>query len=165
MKYVKVYDSSGQIMDALSSLHFVYWNTISNMIDDCAGTDSRRMGLLSYDASTIWHLSGRPDFPQQYGFVTCQYTEIDKDEFEILRKALDEKTDDEIPDDISPDISPVTPDDDEYAVNLVKTSKIAEMSHTCEAVITNGIDIVLSDNNTYHFSFQISFIYVKIFFV
>ena len=26
------------------------------------------------------------------------------------------------------------------------------MSHTCEAVITNGIDIVLSDNNTYHFS-------------
>lgn len=152
MKYVKVYDSSGQIMDALSSLHFVYWNTISNMIDDCAGTDSRRMGLLSYDASTIWHLSGKPDFPQQYGFVTCQYTEIDKDEFEILRKALDEKTDDEIPDDISPDISPVTPDDDEYAVNLVKTSKIAEMSHTCEAVLTNGIDIVLSDNNTYHFS-------------
>jgi len=30
--------------------------------------------------------------------------------------------------------------------------KIAEMSNTCNKVITNGFDVILSDGNSYHFS-------------
>ena len=150
MKYVKVYDSNSQIVDALSNLHFVYWNSISNMIDDCSGTDERRMGLLSFDASTIWHLYGRPEFPQDYDFSTCQYTEIDKEEFEALRSVLDDEDDSH---EDTPQPSPTDDDPvDENTLELVRMSKLNEVKKLCEDVIAHGIDVTLSDGGQHHFS-------------
>lgn len=152
MKYIKVYDSNSQIVDALPSIHFVYWNSISNMIDDCSDTDARRMGILSFDASTIWHLSGRPNFPQEYEFVTCQYTEIDRDEYEAIRAALDNQDDNPDDPDVAP--QPTPPDDpvDDNTVEMLREAKINELSKICENVITSGVTVPLSDGEQHHFA-------------
>lgn len=150
MKYVKVYDTDNQIVDALSDLHFVYWNAISNMVDDCSDVDARRMGLLSYDASTIWHLAGRPEFPVDRGYVTCQYSQIDKEEFEALRAALDNQ--DEDPADPEPPIPSGDDPVDAHTLEMIRQNKLAETSQACENVITHGFDIVLSDEKQHHFS-------------
>lgn len=151
-KYIKILNEDGYVVDALSAINFVKWDERSNMCVVCPDYDTNIMGILSYDTSTVWHILGKPEFPAGRGYITVTYVEIDKEEYDILRNALDEQSEDDEPiDDIIPS-GDDTPDDDEHAVSLVKTSKIAEMSRTCEAIITNGIDIVLSDNNTYHFS-------------
>lgn len=150
MKYIKVYDNNGQILDALSTLRFVYWNSISNMIDDCSGTDERRMGLLSYNASTIWHLYGRPEFPQEYNFSTCRYTEIDKEEYDALRSVLDNN---EEPHDDTPQPTPIDDDPvDENTLEMVQEAKLNEVKKACEEIIANGINVTLSDGKQHHFS-------------
>lgn len=153
MKYVKVYDTDNQIVDALSDLHFVYWNAISNMVDDCSDVDARRMGLLSYDASTIWHLAGRPEFPVDRGYVTCQYSQIDKEEFEALRAALDNQ--DEDPADPEPPIPSGDDPVDAHTLEMIRQNKLAETSQACENVITHGFDTVLSDGQSHHFSLTV----------
>ena len=89
-KYVKVIDTNGKIVDALDTLHFVKWNSRAKMVDNCKDTDPNRMGLLSYDVSTIWHIEGTPEFPAEREYITTNYVEIDKDEFEAIRKAIDD---------------------------------------------------------------------------
>ena len=78
-KYVKVIDTNGKIVDALDTLHFVKWNSRARMVDNCKDTDPNRMGLLSYDVSTIWHIEGTPEFPAEREYITTNYVEIDKD--------------------------------------------------------------------------------------
>jgi hypothetical protein len=41
---------------------------------------------------------------------------------------------------------------EEVTIDFIKTSKIAEMNYLCNKTITNGFDVVLSDDNSYHFS-------------
>lgn len=44
-------------------------------------------------------------------------------------------------------------DDD---IDIVKDAKITEMSITCNKIITDGFDIVLSDKQSHHFSLEVS---------
>ena len=83
-KYVKVIDTNNKIVDALDVLHFVKWNSRAGMVDNCKDTDPNRMGLLSYDASTIWHLEGTPEFPAEREYITTNYIEIDR-EFPVMK--------------------------------------------------------------------------------
>lgn len=152
-RYIKVLNENNQIVDALSQINFVKWDERSNMVVVCPAYDTGVMGMLSYDISTIWHIAGKPQFPESRGYITTTYTEIDKEEFEILRKALDEKSEEDDPiDDITPDPIPDVPDDDEQTLALVINSKLLEMNKVCNTIITQGIDVVLSDGNSHHFS-------------
>ena len=45
-------------------------------------------------------------------------------------------------------VDPIT----EITVDYVKKVKIADMSNTCNKMITNGVDVQLANGNTYHFS-------------
>ena len=144
-KYVKVIDTNGKIVDALDVLHFVKWNSRAEMVDNCRDTDPDKMGLLSYDVSTIWHLEDTPEFPTERGYITTNYVEIDKEEFEAIRKAIDDGKD------IEPEPEP-EPEEDDGSVAFVKAAKITEMSKTCEKIIFAGIDVVLSDEESHHFS-------------
>lgn len=86
-------------------------------------------------------------------YETAEVIKIDESEYNTLKAALE--TEDEIV------IEPETPVEEvpeyvdpntEVTVDYVKSVKIAEMSNTCNKVITNGFDVVLSDGNSYHFS-------------
>lgn len=86
-------------------------------------------------------------------YETAEVIRIDEQEYNTLKAALE--TEDEIV------IKPETPVDEEseyvdpnevVTVDYVKSVKIAEMSNTCNKVIINGFDVVLSDGNSYHFS-------------
>lgn len=154
-KYVKVYDENNKIVDALSELNFVFWNPVLNMVDNCGDTDERRMGILSTYATTIWHLYGRPAFPESRGYITCRYTEIDKEEYESLRDALDHE--DEGDPDIDPE--PDTPDEpdptDPDSVGIIKEAKLRAISKAENDTITAGFDVVLSDGKSHHFSLTV----------
>lgn len=148
-KYVKVIDTNNKIVDALDVLNFVKWNVRAQMVDNCKDTDPNRMGLLSYDASTIWHLEGTTEFPVERGYITTHYSEIDREEFEAIRKAIDDGKEIEP----TPEPEPDDPGDD--SIELVREAKIREMSQTCEDIITEGVDVVLSNGETHHFSLTV----------
>lgn len=154
-KYVKVYDENNKIVDALSELHFVFWNPILSMVDNCSDTDDRRMGILSAHATTIWHLLGRPAFPESRGYITCQYTEIDKDEYESLRDALDRDDEDDTPVDPEPDVPDVPDPTDPDSVAVIKEAKLRSISKAENDTITSGFDVVLSDGKPHHFSLTV----------
>lgn len=88
-----------------------------------------------------------------YKYESAEVIQIDEQEYSTLKTALE--TEDEIV------IEPETPVEEEpeyvdpnevITVDYVKGVKIAEMSNTCNKVITNGFDVILSDGNSYHFS-------------
>ena len=88
-----------------------------------------------------------------YKYESAEVIQIDEQEYNTLKTALE--TEDEIV------IEPETPVEEEpeyvdpndvITVDYVKSVKIAEMSNTCNKVITNGFDVILSDGNSYHFS-------------
>lgn len=77
---------------------------------------------------------------------------IEKDEYDILYEAI-EKGDD-IPiesDEPKVEEHPIEPET-EVTIEYVKEMKISELSTICNNVITNGLDIVLTDEKLYHFS-------------
>lgn len=45
--------------------------------------------------------------------------------------------------------------DEDVTLDYLKTQKIKEMNHICNQVIVGGIDIVLSDGETHHFSLTV----------
>ena len=86
-------------------------------------------------------------------YETAEVIRIDEQEYNTLKATLE--TEDEIV------VEPETPVEEEpeyvdpnevITVDYVKSVKIAEMSNTCNKVITNGFDVTLSDGNSYHFS-------------
>lgn len=88
-----------------------------------------------------------------YSYESAEVIQIDEQEYNTLKSALE--TEDEIV------IEPETPvvEEPEYVdpntqvtVDYVKSVKVAEMSNTCNKIITNGFDVILSDGNSYHFS-------------
>lgn len=87
-------------------------------------------------------------------YETVEVIRIEKDEYDILYEAI-EKDEDVIiePEQTPPadDIPAVDPNK-EVTVEYVRAAKIAEMSAVCNKVIENGIDVMLSDGQIYHFS-------------
>ena len=81
-----------------------------------------------------------------------EVTQIEKDEYDVLFETIEAGKDvviepeqepvEELPDELPSDIT----------VEYVKTMKLAEMSNKCNQTITNGFDVMLSDNKVYHFS-------------
>ena len=78
---------------------------------------------------------------------------IDQEEYDILYDAVEKGEEIEIEQEQeTPEVEvPVDPNE-EVTVEYVKSVKLAELSTTCNKVIENGIDVVLSDGETYHFS-------------
>lgn len=88
-----------------------------------------------------------------YKYEVADIIQIEETEYNTLKSAL------EVEDEIA--IEPETPVETEpeitdpntdITIDYIKNVKIAEMSNTCNKIITNGIDVQLSDGNIYHFS-------------
>lgn len=87
-------------------------------------------------------------------YETVDVISIDEDEYNILLEAVE--SGEEIipePEPSEPDIDiPPVDENEEVTIEYVKAMKLAEMSNTCNTVITKGFDAVLSDGETHHFS-------------
>ena len=137
------------------------------------------MGIISSDQTLIWHLEELNPFPVD-DYETVKIVEIEKEEYDILKVALDENKEIIEPEPEEPiepepeepiEPEPEEPTEDEIVdantLELVRSSKIYEMDKTCQTVIESGVDIQLSDGNVYHFSLtmtdqlNISSLYLK----
>lgn len=79
---------------------------------------------------------------------------IDKDEYDILYDAIEKGEDVTVEPEQPPPMedTPIVDPNEGVTVEYVRAAKTAEMSTVCNQVIENGIDVILSDGKTYHFS-------------
>lgn len=98
-----------------------------------------------------------PESTDGLSTVSATVTEITEEEYNMLYSAIESGA--EIPadnDDGSMTQNNIedTPidSDTEVTIEFVKEKKISEMSTACQNTITNGFDVVLSDDETHHFS-------------
>lgn len=87
-------------------------------------------------------------------YETVEVIRIDKEEYDILYEAVAKGEDIVVePETVEPEVDvPVVDPNEEVTVDYVKSAKIAEMNATCNKVIENGIDVMLTDGQIYHFS-------------
>ena len=143
-----------EIIDVIEDIQYVSYQPRNKMLI----LSDKKDGSVGFCSSNgeIYRLE---DQPETIGFDINQVVkliEIEEDEYEILKEALglNEKIEyDEPQPEPEPEPEPPTEEEiiDQNEVNMVKSSKLKKMSNTCNSVITNGFDIVLSDGNTYHF--------------
>lgn len=95
-----------------------------------------------------------PVTTDKISYETVEVIKIDKEEYDILFEAIENgdeiEVDPEQPEDIGE--PPATDETEEITVEYVRSRKISEMSNACNNVITQGLDVVLSDGIKYHFS-------------
>ena len=87
-------------------------------------------------------------------YETVEVIRIDKEEYDILYEAIEKGEDVVVEPEQTPPVEdmPVVDPNEEVTVEYVRATKVAEMNVTCNKVIENGIDVMLSDGNVYHFS-------------
>jgi len=87
-------------------------------------------------------------------YETVDVIRIDKEEYDILYAAIEKGEEIEVqPEQPAPEEDiPVVDPNEEVTVEYVKAAKVAEMNTTCNKVIENGIDVMLTDGQIYHFS-------------
>lgn len=95
-----------------------------------------------------------PVTTNRVSYETVEVIRIDKEEYDILYEAIEKGEDIEVqPEQPAPEEdAPIVDPNEEVTVDYIKTTKIAEMNFVCNKVIENGIDVMLSDGNVYHFS-------------
>lgn len=98
-----------------------------------------------------------PTITELLDYTTVKIIVIEKDEYDTLFEAIETGKEIEITDE-EPDIQEELPQidpDEEVTIEYVKAVKSAEMSATCNKIITNGFDAILSDEENHHFSLKI----------
>lgn len=98
----------------------------------------------------------KPIISNDVPYLSASIISISKEEYESLYEAIEnneqidiEEQEQQIPEE------PEIPQEEQVTVAFAKESKIKEMSNKCEKTITNGIDLVLSDGESHHFSLRI----------
>ncbi|SCX76651.1 hypothetical protein SAMN02910441_00107 [Ruminococcus sp. YE282] len=88
---------------------------------------------------------------EDIGAITADVIEIDKEEYDELYELIEH--DEEIEPYPEPEPSPESePEPEDITVAYAKKLKLKDMSNTCNNIIFAGIDVVLSDEETHHFS-------------
>lgn len=95
-----------------------------------------------------------PVTTDKISYETVEVIKIDEEEYNILLDAVETGKEIEIEQETETPVEdePVVDPNEETTIEYIKASKIAEMNYVCNKVIENGIDVVLSDGKTYHFS-------------
>ena len=99
----------------------------------------------------FYHADWMKAIREDIGAVVADVIEITKEEYDILYEMIER--DEEIDPTPEPDLDPEpTPEPEDITVDYAKTLKIKEMNQTCQNTIFAGIDVVLSDDKSHHFS-------------
>lgn len=161
MIYYKVINQDRQIVDVLidNDIQYVKWQTVNKLFINCEKDIAE--GFISSDCNSIYHtddLSTSICDNNNIEIIEVTLKEITEDDYNILRKSIDENKPIKPEPEPIPEPEPETPDNDETDVDddntleLVRNGKVSEMSKVCNNTITNGFDIVLSDGLSHHFS-------------
>ena len=149
MNYYKLI-SGTNIVGIVTSLDFRRFQKKHRIILICDEQSAQYVQYKDILYHDNWMLPITSDL---YEYESAEVIQVDEQEYNTLKAALE--TEDEIV------IKPETPVEEEpeyvdpndvITVDYVKSVKIAEMSNTCNKVITNGFDVILNDGNSYHFS-------------
>ena len=138
----------GQIIDAVKELRCCRYDKRSGRVLRC-GTEEKPSGILSERTGEIYQVDGWPIFPDSVkpaGTVEISY--IDEEEYTTLKKALDISGPV-----VKPEEDPEIPAD--ATIEFVREAIIKKMSAACNAVITNGVDVVFPDGTISHFSLKL----------
>ena len=90
-------------------------------------------------------------------YIDVSIVLIDKAEYDALVEAFEIYDEIEIEPVDEPIVNEVPPvnEQEQATVEFVRDAKIAQMSKICHDTIVNGIDVVLSDGESHHFSLEI----------
>lgn len=149
MKYYKMI-SGTNIVGAVTQLSFVRFRPKHKTLNNCEISVAQYVlydGNL-YRDSWLFKLSGSEGL--EYSEV--KIVEIGEEEYNTLIAAFEKN--EEITETTQEEEVQIPEEqvEDNPTIDFVKASKLAEISHACNVIITNGFDIVLSDGETHHFS-------------
>jgi hypothetical protein len=152
MNYYKVINNDRQIIDVLidNNITYVKWQNVNKLLISCDEQEAE--GFLSSDCMSVYHTENFSKLPSDVDFIEVILKEITEDDYNLLRKALDESKPIEPEPEPEPTPEPEEPKPDDDTLQLVKSGKVSEMSKVCNNTITNGFDVVLSDGKSHHFS-------------
>ena len=107
-----------------------------------------QLGDVLYRANWMW-----PETTDTIKYEVADVIRIEKDEYDLLCKAVETNEEIVIEEEPVVEIEPVVVENP--TIDFVRTSKISELRHDCNKAITNGVDIKLSDGETRHFSMSL----------
>jgi hypothetical protein len=118
-----------------------------NILISCAEQEAECIQIEDNYYHAGWMKAVREDI----GAITADVIEIDKEEYDELYELIEH--DEEIEPYPEPEPSPEPePEPEDITVAYAKKLKLKDMSNTCNNIIFAGIDVVLSDEETHHFS-------------
>ena len=107
-----------------------------------------QLGDILYRANWMW-----PETTDNVQYEIADVIRIEKDEYDLLLKAVETNEKIAIEEEPVVEIEPVMVENP--TIDYVRSSKIAELKSDCNKTITNGVDIKLSDGETRHFSMSL----------
>ena len=107
-----------------------------------------QLGDVLYRANWMW-----PEITDSVKYEIADVIRIEKDEYDLLLKAVE--TNEEIAIEEDPIVEIETVVVENPTIDYVRSSKISELKRDCNKAITNGVDIKLSDGETRHFSMSL----------
>ena len=164
MIYYKIIENS-QIVDVNTDFELNYVNYVGHcdsfMI--CQPNENP-VGVISSDGGKIYHIVGYADIPSALSelYSTVNIVEIDKEEYDSLKTALDEN---KIVNEPEPEIIPPVEEEPKtqeeieaelaylQSLQFIKDSKVQYMSYVCQQTIYDGCNIKMDDDTLRHFSF------------
>ena len=156
MKYYKIVNNSN-IVAVITEEHFRRYSTIAKavMVATIAAAQFCEANDTFYHVNWMKPIGG--EIAARIGIVDVDSIEsIGIDEYNALKEAIEnEDVIPVIPDEPEDDIPEEIPGEDTSTLEFVKQSKIAQMKKACHDAITNGVDVVLSDGITHHFTMEI----------
>lgn len=107
-----------------------------------------QFGDVFYRANWMW-----PENTDSVKYEIADVIRIEKDEYDLLRKAVETNEEIVIEEEPVVEIEPVVVENP--TIDYVRASKISELKYYCNKAIINGVDIKLSDGETRHFSMSL----------
>jgi hypothetical protein len=149
MKYYKLID--GQSFVGIATSYEL--RKIQAKYDSIIGCTEGEAQFVQYK-DKYYHAEWMRKPDERIEYYPIQMIEIDKNEYDELYEMIER--DEEIAPQPQPEPTPEPkPEPEDITVAYAKSLKIKEMSQTCENIIVNGVDVTLSDSETYHFSLTV----------
>lgn len=149
MKYYKIINES-HFVGVGTTNDLRRWQRKHNIMLSCEENEAQYIQCNDECYHAAWMV---PETKENSEYITLDVIEIDKDEYDTLFAMIENN--EEIPpieEEIIPPADEYIEPSEESTIEFAIASKIAEMSNTCNKVISKGFDVVLSDNETHHYS-------------
>lgn len=149
MKYYKIIKNK-EFIGVGTTLNLRRFQAEHKMILICDETQVQyiRLGDVLYRANWMW-----PETTDSVKYEIADIIRIEKDEYDLLLHAVETNEEIAIEEEPVVEIEPIVVE--EPTIDYVRASKISELKRDCNKVITNGVDIKLSDGETRHFSMSL----------